>query len=93
MPVLPLVLLRRTLACSNRPICGGAASMRRSGSRAAYRADRRRGVTTLWSRRIRYCPGSVSLSNAGARFEAPGKYLRSGTFEDVLRGGYDPGNT
>jgi hypothetical protein len=33
------------------------------------------------------------ISNAGARFEAPETISARGRFEDVHRGGYDPGNT
>ena len=63
---------------------------------AAYRdrAPRMRrvdGVDQLVIEDGRFLSGIGLISNAGARFEAPETISGSGRFEDVHRGGYDPG--
>jgi predicted TIM-barrel fold metal-dependent hydrolase len=57
----------------------------------APRMQRINGVDQLVVERDQIVSGIGLISNAGARFEAPETISGQGRFEDVHRGGYDPG--
>src|SRR5689334_4526743 len=57
----------------------------------APRIERIDGADQIVIERDQVLSGIGLISNAGARFDAPETISNSGRFEDVLRGGYDPG--
>ena len=57
----------------------------------APRLQRVDGVDQIVIEDGRFLSGIGLISNAGARFEAPETISGSGRFEDVHRGGYEPG--
>ena len=61
------------------------------GKSGAPRIERIDGVDQIVVEADQVLSGIGLISNAGARFEAPETISAQGRFEDVHRGGYDPG--
>ena len=66
-------------------------SHRRTVPRSATRIQRIDGADQIVVEADQILSGIGLISNAGARFEAPETISAQGRFEDVHRGGFDPG--